>query len=357
LTNIPKHDLFTKEKRGNGTELISLYVPESKRISDVVGRLKDEITGSGNIKSKQTRSNVQKALTSIISRLSNYKDIPQNGLIIFCGDIITRGDKTEFEYYCLSPPSPVKSFGYKCNSIFEIGEADALVDKGDVYGLLVLDLHEACWGKLTGSFVESLGDFDSLVPSKHSQGGQSSKRFERLRDIAVNEFFVKLGERVSASLIPINGNMKGLMIGGCGMTKDDFVKGDYLHHELRKKIIGTFDTSYTNEHGLKELVEASKDKIDRIRSNHEKGTFNEFLKQLAKDINKCSYGLQNVIDNAQTGKVKRIIISSDKSEIINMILPISKQKKFDIEIISCNSEPGKILDQAFGGVVAILRYV
>jgi len=54
-----------KIKRGNGTELISLYVPETKRISDIVQRLRDEISGSGNIKSKQTRTDVQRALKEI----------------------------------------------------------------------------------------------------------------------------------------------------------------------------------------------------------------------------------------------------------------------------------------------------
>lgn len=345
-----------KEKRGNGTELISLYVPESKRVSDVIGRLRDEISGSSNIKSKQTRTNVQHALSSIISRLSQYKIIPPNGLIVYCGEVISRNDKTDFEYHCLIPNSPVKSFSYKCDSIFKTDDADALIDQGDVYALLVLDLQEACWGVLSGSSIEILGNINSLVPSKHSQGGQSSKRFERLHDIAANEFFVKLGDRVSTSILPLNGTMKGLLIGGCGMTKDDFAKGNYLHHEIKKKIIGTFDTGYTNEHGLKELIEASKDKINGIKSNHEKEVFDEFLKQLAKDINKCAYSLNNVIDNVQLGKVKQVMIASNQYEIIQKILPLSEQQKFDVEIISHNSESGKILNQAFGGIVAILRY-
>jgi len=345
-----------KEKRGNGTELISLYVPESKRVSDVVGRLRDEISGCGNIKSKQTRTNVQRALTGIVARLSQYKTIPSNGLVIYCGEVIERNDRTSFEYHCLSPISPVKSFSYTCDSIFKTDDADALVDRGDVYGLLVLDLHEACWGTLTGSSIEVLGNIDSIVPSKHSQGGQSSVRFERLRDIAINEYFVKLGERVSTSILPLNGTMKGLLIGGCGMTKDNFAKGNYLHHEIKKKTIGTFDTGYTNEHGLKELVESSKDKLGGIKSLHEKELFDGFLKQLAKDINKCAYGLQNVIDNAQIGKVKQVMITSNQQNIINNILPLSEKLNFEIKILSDGSDSGKILNDAFGGVVALLRY-
>ena len=201
-----------------------------------------------------------------------------------------------------------------------------------------------------------MGDIESIVPSKHSQGGQSSKRFERLRDIAINEFFVKLGDRVSTSILPINSNMKGILIGGCGMTKDEFIKGEYLHHEIRKKIIGSFDTSYTNEHGLKELVESAKDKLTNIKYEHEKEIFDNFLKQLAKDITKCDYGKDNVISNARLGKTKQVIIASDKQEYVSIISPLSIQQNFDIVMISDNSESGKILNQAFGGIVSILRY-
>ena len=331
-----------------------MYVPTSKRISDVTGRLRDEIAGSANIKSKQTRTNVQRALSSIVARLQQFKEVPENGLIIYCGEIITRGDKTEFEYHSITPPSPVKSFSYTCNSKFEIEDAQDLGKESDTYALVVMDLHEACWGTVSGNSIVVLGSMDSIVPSKHSQGGQSAVRFERLRDIAINEFFIKLGERVSNSILTLD--LKGVLIGGCGMTKDEFVKGNFLHHELRKKIIGTFDTGYTNEHGLGELVEASKEKLVGIRSTHEKDVFDEFLKFLAKDNGKCAYGVENVLESARSGKVKTAIVIEIRSDLINKILPLSKETNFDIEVISDSSDSGKMLDKAFGGIVAILRY-
>jgi peptide chain release factor subunit 1 len=209
---------------------------------------------------------------------------------------------------------------------------------------------------MTGTSIEVLGDMDSIVPSKHSQGGQSSKRFERLRDIAINEFFVKLGDRVSNSILPFTGEMKGIIIGGCGMTKDEFAKGDFLHHEIRKKVIGTFDTCYTNEHGLNELADAAKEKLTGITRAQEKETFDTFLKQLAKDINKCAYGVKDVSENAQNGKAKKVMVSSDKHELIKEITMLSNQLKFEVNIITESSDSGKILNQAFGGIVAILRY-
>jgi peptide chain release factor subunit 1 len=296
-------------------------------------------------------------LTGIVARLSQYKTVPPNGLIIYCGEIISRNDQTEFEYHCLTPSSPVKSFSYTCSSQFKTDDAENLSKQSDTYALIVLDLHEACWGTMSGTDIQVLGTYDSIVPSKHSQGGQSSKRFERLRDIAINEFFVKLGDRVTTSILPLIGDsLKGVIIGGCGMTKDEFMKGEYLHHEIRKKVVGTFDTGYTNEHGLYELVEASKEKLVGMKAVHEKDVVDEFLKWLAKDMNKVAYGVTNVFDRAQSGQVKRAIVTSDKHDLIDRILPISSEKNFEVEVISANSDSGNIVNKGFGGIVAILRY-
>ncbi|MBX8644221.1 MAG: peptide chain release factor 1, partial [Thermoplasmata archaeon] len=59
--------------QGRGTELISLYVPAGKVISDVASYLRDEQSQSSNIKSSSTRKNVQSAISSILSRLKGYK--------------------------------------------------------------------------------------------------------------------------------------------------------------------------------------------------------------------------------------------------------------------------------------------
>jgi len=59
-----------KEKRGFYTELISLYIPPEKSISDVSKYLKDEISQSQNIKSKRTRKNVLASISKIMGQLA-----------------------------------------------------------------------------------------------------------------------------------------------------------------------------------------------------------------------------------------------------------------------------------------------
>jgi peptide chain release factor subunit 1 len=348
-----------KEKCGNGTELISLYIPGTKQLHEVTNRLRDELAGCGNIKSKQTRTHVQRALNSMISRLSQMKIMPENGIIIFCGEVIIRGDKTEFEYHTVTPPTPVKSFSYRCNSRFETGDAENLSANGDSYGLVVLDLHESCWGVLTGSDLRVAGTFDSLVPSKHCRGGQSAPRFERLRDIAINGYFVKLGSRVNDAFLPLlkdRNKLKSVIIGGCGLTKDQFVKGGYLNHELRKLIVGTFDTQYTNEYGLTELVSASKEKISNTKTDHQKEQFNEFLVGLSKDTGRSIYGIPNILTKIQNGQIKQVLISSKRNDLYIQVSEQTVNKGVSIEIISSDSESGSTMDTAFGGMVAIARY-
>lgn len=54
---------------GRGTELVTVYIPPSKRVHDVMTDLRNEWGTAVNIKSKTTRKNVQDALTKVMERL------------------------------------------------------------------------------------------------------------------------------------------------------------------------------------------------------------------------------------------------------------------------------------------------
>ena len=60
-------------QQGDGTELITIYIPPDKQIYDVTNQLKDEYGQCANIKSKQTKTNVQSAISSILSRLKSLQ--------------------------------------------------------------------------------------------------------------------------------------------------------------------------------------------------------------------------------------------------------------------------------------------
>jgi len=72
------------EKSGN-TTLISLYL-KGGVVNNTAHMLKQELASSENIKSKQTKNDVQDALRMIRRNMSDLVRIPENGLAIFCGN-------------------------------------------------------------------------------------------------------------------------------------------------------------------------------------------------------------------------------------------------------------------------------
>ncbi|HQA79670.1 MAG: Peptide chain release factor subunit 1 [Euryarchaeota archaeon ADurb.BinA087] len=394
-------------KQGSGTELISLYIPPDKQIYDVTAQLRDEFGQCANIKSKQTRSNVQSAISSILSRLKYYKNPPSNGMAVFCGTIQMGGDRSDLECTIIEPPEPLNLYIYRCSSNFELEPLKQMLEEKVVYGLLVLDRREAYWGFLRGNRIEPIGGVTSTVPGKQRKGGQSSARFQRLREIAIDEFYTKIGERASAIFLAEKDffeRFHGVLIGGPSPTKEEFEAGKYLHHEIQKRIIGLFDVAYTNEDGLSELVDAAKDALKGQEVVKEKEVMERFLKELVKDAGLASYGEESVRKNLELGSVDVLLLSSrlrksrvkitcqscghseertvslepgktvedilvhscrlctapliveSEVDIVEELTNLADQTSTRVEIISDDFEEGAILYNAFGGIAAILRY-
>ncbi|RPJ53422.1 MAG: peptide chain release factor 1 [Methanobacteriota archaeon] len=394
-------------KEGSGTELITLYIPPDKQIYDVSAQLRDEYGQCSNIKSKQTRTNVQSALSSILSRLKYYKRPPERGMAVFCGTIELGGDRTDLECTIIDPPEPLNLYMYRCSSKFELEPLEQMLVEKFVYGLLVIDRREAYFGFLRGNRIEPISGVTSTVPGKQRKGGQSSARFQRLRLIAINEFYKKVGERSSDVFMAEKDffeRFKGVLIGGPSPTKEEFADGGYLHHELQKRILGLFDVSYTNESGLSELVDAAQDALKGQEVVKEKALMTRFLQELVKDDGNAAYGEDSVRKNLEHGAVDTLLLSSslrksvlrircmacdlreertvqiaagksvkeidlgkcpkctsplvleEEVDIVEQLTQLADQSGAKVEIISDDFEEGSMLYNAFGGIAAILRY-
>ena len=84
----------------------------------------------------------------------------------------------------------------------------------------------------------------------------SAARFARVREGLAMDFYKKLADKAGEIFKQIK-NMQGILIGGPGPTKNEFIK--VFPVELKTKIIGIQDIGYTGEHGLQELVAKSQD--------------------------------------------------------------------------------------------------
>ena len=128
-----------EEHTGSGTQLVTIYVPEDKQISDVVSHVTQEHSQAANIKSKDTRTNVTNALASIRARLRYYKKPPTNGMVLFSGAVNVGSGQTDMVTEIFeSPPQPIQTFRYHCDSTFLTEPLrDMLLDVG-LYGLLAV---------------------------------------------------------------------------------------------------------------------------------------------------------------------------------------------------------------------------
>jgi peptide chain release factor subunit 1 len=387
------------QKRGRGTELVSVYIPPDRQISDVVKHMREELSQSANIKSKQTKKNVQSAIEVIMQRMKLFPKPPEKGLVLFVGMIPKGGPGTEkMETYVFEPPEPVQTYVYHCNSEFYLEPLQEILEEKDIYGLAVIDRKEATIAILRGKRIDIVKNLTSGVPGKHKAGGQSQRRFDRLIDLAAHEFKKRIGDHMNDAFLAIP-DLKGVIVGGPGHTKEEFVEGDYLHHEIKQKIITTVDTSYTGEFGIREVMDKSMDVLTEIDVMREKKLVQKFLHELVDEHGLASYGEADVRHNLSIGAVEILLLSENlkkkiliyhcpscqaKTEktinkeadaedvtcpscgekmkhdegrdLIDDFVDMAEEVGSEVEIISTETEEGMQLLKAFGGIAAILRY-
>ncbi len=184
-----------------------------------------------------------------------------------------------------------------------------LSDKG-LFGLIVLDRREANVGWLRGKRVEPVKSASSLVPGKQRKGGQSAQRFARLRLEAIDNFYQEVAGMANDLFVPERHEMGGILVGGPSPTKDEFLDGDYLHHELGDLVVGKFDVSYTDESGLYDLVDAAQEVLADQEVMKDKSQMEEFFEKLHTG-EQATYGFDPTRKNLNMGSVEQLLISED----------------------------------------------
>jgi len=390
-----------RSKTGRGTELISLYIPPDKQISDVMSQLREEYGQASNIKSRVTRLSVQSSLESAMSRLKLIPRPPPNGVVIFIGNVDAGANRTEMYTVALEPPDPIVTYRYHCDSSFLLDPLEEMLADKKTFGLIVIDRREATIGVLKGKYIEPLKHLTSTVPGKQRKGGQSSHRFQQLRLIAIHDFYNRVGESANDAFLSIDPkDLQGILVGGPSPTKEEFVEGGFLHHELQRKILDALDVSYTDESGLYELVDAAQDRLQDLEVTRDKLVMRRFMKELVSERGLAAYGEKEVRHNLELGAVEVLLLSEDlrkvrariectnrscdfsesqtrsasspppgncpkcgsaltvaaEEDIVSDLARLAEQSGAEVKIISTEFEEGAQLYKAFGGIAAILRY-
>ena len=302
-------------REGRGTELVSLYVPYGRQVSEVVAMLNNEYGTASNIKSNTTRKNVQDAITRVTQRMKMFKKVPENGLVIFCGAIPQNGPGSEkIELYVISPPEPIQVYLYRCDARFHTEHLQEFLKEKETFGIIVLDASNAVFATVRGKHLDIIKEITSGIPGKFKAGGQSARRFDRQREAKMQEFFNRVGEHANEIFLPIE-NLKSLLLGGPGPTKYDFEKGNYLHYTLNEKIVATVDTSYVNDRGVEEVVDKSEEILRRIRYVEEKKVVQKFLREIGQDTGLATYGEDDVRKYLNNGIVDTLLLSEDLENV------------------------------------------
>ena len=393
--------------QGHGTELISVYIPKGKQLHEVINNLREEQGTASNIKSDLTRTHVVDSLGRVITRLKLFKRTPDRGWVIFCGALQPEGGgpigSEVIKAFEIDPPKDLKTFLYRCDDHFHVDILKDMLKDDNLIGFLAIDSKDAGWGLLHGDKIEVLAETGSGVAGKHRQGGQSAKRFQKLREMELTYYFNRVAETTKEYFIDIY-PVKGLIISGPGPTKEDFINGEYLEYRLQEKIIARLDTSYSGSEGIREAFDKSGDILSGFRMVEEKNIITKLFREINSHSGLGTYGLQEIISLLKNNVVDILIIDDNislyrlevkckrcqniKEEILQRPEIIPKKTKLlntpctncnamdkeateqdiidylellaaktgtKIEIISANTEHGMML-ASIGKIGALLRY-
>lgn len=341
--------------RGRHTELVSVYIPAGYDIHKITNHLFQEQGTASNIKDKRTRENVIASLEKIIRHLRLFKQTPENGLAVFAGNTSEKDNVINIEVFSVEPPIPLNTRIYRCDQTFMTDILKDMIEHTETYGLVVIDRREATLGLLRGTAITVLTEFSSNVPGKTTKGGQSQQRYARLREEAAKEFFKKVGEAMNKEFFQKK-DLKGILVGGPGPTKEDFLKGDYIYTDVKNNVIAVKDLSYTGQFGLDELVDKSHDVLAKEAVIDEKKLMEEFFRILKSEREKGVIGLEKVKQALEMNAVKTLLVSEELDDsILQELEKMAEKTGAELKMISVETREGEQLKE-MGGVGAILRF-
>ncbi|PWN39739.1 peptide chain release factor eRF/aRF subunit 1 [Ceraceosorus guamensis] len=388
--------------RGAGTSMISLIIPPKSQISQFSNMLTQEYGTASNIKSRVNRLSVLAAITSTQQRLKLYNRVPPNGLVIYCGTILTDEGKEKKVNFSFEPFKPINTSLYLCDNKFHTEALSELLESDAKYGFIIMDGNGSLFGTLSGNTRNVIHKFSVDLPKKHRRGGQSALRFSRLRDEARHNYVRKVAEAATQHFITDNKcNCAGLVLAGSAEFKNELGQSDLFDPRLAAKIIRTVDVSYGGENGFNQAIELSAESLASVRFIHEKKLLTKYFEEIALETGKYCFGIEDTFKALELGAVEQLILWENldtmrytlrDSEGAQHILMLTKEQAEDktkfqdrmtgqemeqaeepqpvlewlaenytqfgtnLEFVTDRSQEGLQFCKGFGGVGGLLRY-
>jgi peptide chain release factor subunit 1 len=389
--------------RGAGTSMISLIIPPRDQVSRYGKMLADEYGTASNIKNRVNRLSVLAAITSTQHKLKLYNKVPPNGLVIYCGTVLTDEGKEKKVNYDFEPHKPVNTSLYLCDSRFHTEPLNELLESDQKFGFIVMDGNGSLFGTLSGNTREILYKFSVDLPKKHGRGGQSALRFARLRLEKRHNYLRKVAElAVTYFINPSDSrpNVAGLILAGLADFKNDLAQSDMFDQRLAKLVVKTVDTSYGFENGFNQAIELSKETLKNVKFIQEKQLIGRFFEEIALDTGKYCYGVRDVLFAVDSSAVQTMIVyenldisritlgtpsgvdkvlyltpqqetntayfkdpengqeyeKKDKIPLVEWLAENYKTMGCSLQFVTDNSQEGSQFVKGFGGIGGLLRF-
>jgi peptide chain release factor subunit 1 len=187
-----------------------------------------------------------------------------------------------------------------------------------VVGLVAMDSKEAGFGILDGERLEIVEDITSGIPGKSGKGGWSQRRYERERDMELTEYFHRVAEHATKAFLG-NNKVTVLVVGGPGPTKEDFLKGDYLHYELKNVLLDVVDTQCAGREGVREVLDKSSGVLKNMCAPEQKRIVQRLLADMGKQDGLAVSGLDSVLNALKNGEVE-VALVTDSTDMIEVVV-------------------------------------
>ncbi|CAF1610821.1 unnamed protein product [Rotaria socialis] len=388
--------------RGNGTSMISLIIPPRDQIPRIAKMLADEYGTASNIKSRVNRLSVLSAITSVQARLKLYNKVPNNGLVIYCGTIVTEDGKEKKVNIDFEPFKPINTSLYLCDNKFHTEALQALLADDSRFGFIIMDGNGALFGTLQGNSREVLTKFSVDLPKKHGRGGQSALRFARLRMEKRHNYVRKVAETaVQCFITDDKVNVSGLILAGLADFKTELHQSDMFDPRLQVKVLKRVDISYGGENGFNQAIELAAETLGDVKFIQEKKLISRYFDEVSKDSGQYCFGIEETLKALEMGAVETLIVwenfdvmryvlrnpQSQETKVLHLRSDQEKEKSHfqdkesgvelehveelpllewfannyknfgaTLEIVTDKSQEGSQFVRGFGGVGGILRY-
>ncbi|KAI9894459.1 MAG: Polypeptide release factor (eRF1) in translation termination [Vezdaea aestivalis] len=388
--------------RGNGTSMISLIIPPKDQVSRAAKMLAEEFGTASNIKSRVNRLSVLSAITSTQQRLKLYNKVPPNGLVVYCGEIITSEGKERRINIDFEPFKPINTSLYLCDNKFHTEALSELLESDQKFGFIIMDGNGALFGTLSGNTRDVVHKFSVDLPKKHGRGGQSALRFARLREEKRHNYVRKVAELAVQNYITNDKvNVAGLILAGSADFKNDLNQSDMFDGRLQTKVIKVVDVSYGGENGFNQAIELAAETLSNVKFIQEKKLIGKYFDEISMDSGKVCYGVEDTLKALELGAAETLIVfenldvtrwtlkASTGSEVILHLtkeqeggsremfmdketgqeMEVAEQGPFlewlaekykefgaSLEFVSDRSSEGNQFVKGFGGIGAMLRY-